>query len=102
MSLKTKKRFKNIGRVVAGALFALLMFTNIKVALMDDAEILSGDISLLGVELGLFEATYACNDCLDGPCCEFGRYPWWNPVSNSCVCPVNLSEADCDCCGGAW
>jgi len=62
MSLKTKKRFKNIGKVVAGALFALLLFTNIKVALMDDAEITNGDISLLGVELTLFEATYACVD----------------------------------------
>ncbi|MCB0744800.1 MAG: hypothetical protein KDC52_07410 [Ignavibacteriae bacterium] len=67
MTLNTKKRFKNIGKVVAGVLFALLLFTNIKVALMDDAEIFSGDISLLGVELTLFEATYACGgaDCYD-------------------------------------
>jgi len=61
MSLKTKKSFKNIGKVVAGVLFALLLFTNIKVALMDDTELVSGDISLLGVELTLFDATYACN-----------------------------------------
>jgi hypothetical protein len=69
MSLKTKKRFKNIGKVVAGALFALLLFTNIKVALMDDAEILSGDISLLGVELTLFEATFA-KDPIPPASCE--------------------------------
>lgn len=36
MSLLTKKRFKNIGKVVAGVLFALLMFTNIKIGLLDD------------------------------------------------------------------
>ena len=59
MSIKTKERFKNIGKVIAGVLFALLLFTNIKVALMDDAEILSGDISLLGVELTLFDETQA-------------------------------------------
>jgi len=72
MSLKIKTRFKNIGKVVAGVLFALLLFTNIKVALMDDAEILSGDISLLGVELTLFEATYACEPI---SCYPTGCYP---------------------------
>jgi hypothetical protein len=59
MSIQTKKRFKNIGKIVGGILFALILFTNIKLALMDDVEIVSGDLSLLGVELTLFEATFA-------------------------------------------
>lgn len=59
MSVQTKKRFKNLGKIIGIVLFALLMFTNIKVALMDDAELASGDITVLGVEMTLFEATYA-------------------------------------------
>ena len=59
MSVQTKKRFKNLGKIFAGVLFAFLMFTNIKVALMDDAELASGDISVLGIELNLFEPAYA-------------------------------------------
>jgi hypothetical protein len=59
MSIQTKLRFKNIGRIVGGLIFALLLFTNIKVAFMDDVELVSGDISLMGIELTLFEATYA-------------------------------------------
>jgi len=59
MSLKTKKRFKGIGKVVAGALFVILLFTNIKVALMDDTELVNGKDSMLGIELFLFESTFA-------------------------------------------
>ena len=59
MSVQTKKRFKNIGKTIGIALFALLMFTNIKVALMDDAELASGDISVFGIELNLFVPSYA-------------------------------------------
>jgi hypothetical protein len=35
------------------------MFTNINIALMDDAELASGDISVFGIELNLFVPTYA-------------------------------------------
>ncbi len=59
MSLQFKKRFKNLSKALGIALFALLMFTNIKVALLDETEIASGDISILGVELTLFESTDA-------------------------------------------
>lgn len=58
MSVQTKKRFKNLGKTIGISLFALLMFTNIKIALMDDVDIASGDISILGIELNLFDATY--------------------------------------------
>ncbi len=58
MSLKTKKRFKNLGKTIGIGLFTLLMLTNIKFALMDDSEIASGDISVLGIEIQLFDVTY--------------------------------------------
>ena len=57
MSIKTKKRFKNLGKIISVALFAALMFTNVKISLFDNSELSNGDISLLGVELELFEAT---------------------------------------------
>jgi len=59
MSVKTKKRFKNLGKIVGIMLFALLMFTNIKVAMMDDTAISKGDISLFGIEMNLFNNVYA-------------------------------------------
>ena len=61
MSVQTKKRFKNLGKIVSIGLFTLLMLTNIKLALLDDNEIASGDISLFGIEVNLFDATYACD-----------------------------------------
>ncbi len=82
MSLQFKKRFKNLSKALGIALFALLMFTNIKVALLDETEIASGDISILGVELTLYESTDAywseqCifilmyHDNLDYPSCFY-------------------------------
>lgn len=59
MSVKTKKRFKTLGKICGALLFTLLMFTNIKVAMMEDTDILKGDISILGIELNLFEESYA-------------------------------------------
>ncbi len=44
MSIRTKKRFKNLGKICGALLFTLLMFTNIKVAMMKDTDILQGDI----------------------------------------------------------
>ena len=70
MSVQTKKRFKNLSKIVGIGLFALLMLTNIKLALLDDNELASGDISILGIEVNLFEATYACSlpHCIDVSC----------------------------------
>lgn len=59
MSIQTKIRFKNIGKIVGGILFALILFTNIKVALLDNAEFSNSDISILGIELNIFDATFA-------------------------------------------
>ena len=61
MSIKAKQRVKNISRVIGIALFALLMFTNIKIATMDNSELAKGDISLFGIEVNLFDATDAYN-----------------------------------------
>jgi len=76
MSVQTKKRFKNLGKIVGIGLFTLLMLTNIKLALLDDNEITSGGISLLGVEMQLFEPTYACGmDCaIAYSCISDGSY----------------------------
>ncbi len=76
MSVKTKKRVKNLGKVIAIALFALLMFTNIKIATMDNSELANGDISLFGIEITLFDATDAYvvspADCEQ----DLGCYGW--------------------------
>ena len=58
MSVQTKKRFKTLGKIVGIGLFTLLMLTNIKFTLLDDNEIASDDISLFGIEVNLFDATY--------------------------------------------
>ena len=65
MSVKTKKRVKNIGKIIGIALFALLMFTNIKIATMDSSELASGDIYLFGIEVTLLNDIIAKekNDC---------------------------------------
>jgi len=76
MSVQTKKRFKNLGKIVGIGLFTLLMLTNLKFGLLDDNEIASGDISLLGIEMQLFEPTYACGmDCaIAYSCISDGSY----------------------------
>lgn len=82
MSVETKKRFKNLGKIVGIGLFTILMLTNIKLALLDENEIASGDISVLGIEVNLFEATYACS--YSGSCdssCDTSTYyedGWWH------------------------
>ena len=62
MSLKTKMKFKNIAKIIGGILFTLILFTNIKIALLDNQEIVRGDISILGIEMSLFDATYGENN----------------------------------------
>lgn len=72
MSLKTKRKIKNLGKIIAAAVFALLMFTNIKISTMDHAELSSDKISLAGLEFSLFDEAYAteakCSDiCTQKP-----------------------------------
>jgi len=76
MSVKTKKGFKNVSKAIAIALFALLMFTNIKIATMDSSDLAKGDISLFGIKVTLFDATDAYGvapaDCER----DLGCYGW--------------------------
>ena len=81
MSVKTKKRVKNIGKIIGIALFALLMFTNIKIATMDSSELASGDISLFGIEITLFDATDA--------------YGGWPPPECNLPCYYNDLDETC-------
>ncbi|MBK8945424.1 MAG: hypothetical protein IPM32_09165 [Ignavibacteriae bacterium] len=59
MSVQTKKRFKNVGRIIGILLFATIMLTNIKVALLSDEEIMKGDLNLLGYNIELFSPAAA-------------------------------------------
>jgi len=59
MSVKTKKGIKNTSKFFGIALFALLMFTNIKIATMNNNELAKGDISLFGITVTLFDGTDA-------------------------------------------
>ena len=75
MSVQTKKRFKNVGRIIGILMFATFIFTNIKVAMLEESEISSGNIAILGVDFELFNATIAgtTSDCggiiyREGPC----------------------------------
>ena len=49
----------NTKKVIMIALFVILMFTNIKIALLNDNKIFNNDISVLGIKMELFEGTYA-------------------------------------------
>ena len=85
MSIKTKKRFKNLNKIVGIGLFTLLMLTNIKLALLEDNEIASGDITVLGMELTLFDATYgepaSCCEIAIGHICSkiYADFIDWKP-----------------------
>ncbi len=96
MSLKTKKRFKNLGKAIGIALFALLMFTNIKVALMDDAELASGDISVLGIEIQLFEGTYASEGSQDKLSYEKRNNYWYYCCGSAGQSTCPSVYPDCD------
>ena len=57
MSAQTKTRAQKAGKFLGIALFAFLMFFNIKFAVSDDT---SGDIDLLGLKVSVFtNSTYA-------------------------------------------
>ena len=65
MSAQTKTRAQKAGKFLGIALFAFLMFFNIKFAVSDDT---SGDIDLLGLKVSVFtNSTYATSGGAD--CC---------------------------------
>ena len=74
MSIQTKKRFKNVSKAIAIALFALLMFTNIKIATIDSSELAKGDISIFGIQVTLFDATDAYDAGGCDSSCETSTY----------------------------
>jgi hypothetical protein len=66
MSAKTKTRAQKIGKLLGIALFAFLMFFNIKFAVSDNA---NGDIDLFGLKISVFtNSTYASSS----------YYRWYN------------------------
>ncbi len=66
--MSVRKLFgKKIVKIFTIGLFTMLMLTNIKFALLNDNEIASGDISLFGIEIQLFDATYGETGTYDGP-----------------------------------
>ncbi|MFZ1288465.1 MAG: hypothetical protein WAR79_00120 [Melioribacteraceae bacterium] len=70
MSVQTKSRFKNLGKIIGIFLFATFMFTNIKVALLSDDEIIKGELNLLGYNIELFSpAAAATTTAVTGTCC---------------------------------
>ncbi|MCF8396249.1 MAG: hypothetical protein K9H06_20330 [Melioribacteraceae bacterium] len=54
-----QQSFKAISRAVGILLFVTLLFTNINIALQSDEVVNKGSISFLGMEIQLFEPTYA-------------------------------------------
>lgn len=90
MSTQSKKRFKNFSKIIGIFLFILLMLTNIKIALLDDSEIVNSPISFLGIEFDLFEATAAETTTGDGTCGWFGSP---SPNGGSVWCPPCSSDA---------
>ncbi|NLT50760.1 MAG: hypothetical protein GXX85_07600 [Ignavibacteria bacterium] len=74
MSLKTKNVFKKVGKIAAIAIFAVALFLNIQISSMNSSDVSNGNLSLMGVDVSLFEATYGeysqgdCNaiGCTDG------------------------------------
>lgn len=94
MSLKTKRRFKNLGKITAAAVFALLFFLNIQIILNDDLG--SGDLSLFGVEINLFDEVYATAGGTTG----HGKWVYY-PSHGACRCePIQLG--DTWECTGLW
>ncbi|MFN3872186.1 MAG: hypothetical protein ACK4R9_04235 [Ignavibacterium sp.] len=76
MSAQTKTRAQKAGKFLGIALFAFLMFFNIKFAVSDDT---SGDIDLFGLQVSVFSnSTYASQTY-----CEF-----WDDFFQECGGPV--------------
>lgn len=58
MSFKTKNVFKKVGKITAIAIFAVALFLNIQISSMNSSDVSNGNLSLMGVDVSLFEATY--------------------------------------------
>lgn len=83
MSAQTKTRAQKAGKFLGIALFAFLMFFNIKFAVSDDT---SGDIDLFGLKVSVFtNSTYAtatpCKWILDRSVWEC----YFIPAGNCCL-----------------
>jgi hypothetical protein len=71
MSAQTKTRAQKIGKLLGIALFAFLMFFNIKFAVSDNA---NGDIDLFGLKVSVFtNSTYASEQ----PCSPICDMRFW-------------------------
>jgi hypothetical protein len=83
MSAQTKTRAQKAGKFLGIALFAFLMFFNIKFAVSDDT---SGDIDLLGLKVSVFtNSTYASGS-------QYGKWVY-HPYYGMCRCePITLGD----------
>jgi len=92
MSAQTKTRAQKIGKFLGIALFAFLMFFNIKFAVSDNA---NGDIDLFGLKISVFtNSTYATAYTED--CAAICR---WIPDID---CTMIVSEKGTYMCHGYW
>ncbi|KAB2844985.1 MAG: hypothetical protein F9K42_12975 [Ignavibacterium sp.] len=83
MSAQTKTRAQKAGKFLGIALFAFLMFFNIKFAVGDTA---NGDIDLFGLKVSLFTvSSYASEPCGGPYCNDIGCHIW-----GTCVCAYML------------
>ncbi len=72
MAEQVKRKARKLGKIIGSTLFILIIFTNIKIALLDDTEIANSDISILGIKINLFEATYATETGDSEACAALG------------------------------
>ncbi|MFZ2863262.1 MAG: hypothetical protein WA440_00815 [Ignavibacteriaceae bacterium] len=85
MSAQAKTRAQKAGKFLGIALFAFLMFFNIKFAVSDDT---SGDIDLFGLKVSVFtNSTYASSSSYCYKWYPPPVYCYWPPVHN-CLCDV--------------
>lgn len=72
MYSRVKRTFGNIIRIFSLAIFILIVFTNVKITIMDNRELSEGNLSLFGLEINSFVPTYAdyaCNTCTRDQLC---------------------------------
>ena len=72
MNQISKKYLKLTAKLFLGAVIAVLVFANVQLTLMDnDSDLQSSNISLMGIEINLFESTFGESN---NHCCVTG-YP---------------------------
>ncbi|HMN18901.1 MAG TPA: hypothetical protein PKD03_14905 [Ignavibacteriaceae bacterium] len=88
MSAQAKTRAQKAGKFLGIALFAFLMFFNIKFAVSDDS---SGDIDLFGLKVSVFtNSTYA--EKQSSYCTTWDpvlTWCWWSP--SNCMCEIIIT-----------